>query len=398
MISFPSLDRVTKQDILTLIDSCVSEGASIEFKSDVPWTTQSERKNLVTHISAIANAGGGTIYFGIREVDGVAVEAVGMLSSNIDELKRGIDQAVRDGTDPPIVGLRYAVVDGFENGPVLVLRIPRTWATPHMVTVDKVQRFYIRDSGSRHVMSTHELRNAFTMSDFPDRQARRFREARLRLNHNGDGPMTMADGPKLVVHVLPLSAFDRPGVGNYVNRLREPGPASLLSRSPNRRYNVEGLLQWSMSDLRGCYECMQFFRWGPVEAVVADFEKTNPDQHWLSPSSIEEAAIEYCQFALDLFRCLDIGPPYAIMLSLLGSKGYGQPQQLRLSAGHSIDQDEVIMPDIVLNEGSDSSELDIALSGAFDVLWNAFGYPERMKALDFGRFAPWRGWRAALKP
>ena len=383
------LDSINAEDVKRLIDIGADENVHREFKSALPWSTKGERKSLVTHISAIANAGGGDIWFGIREEKGAAVEAVGVANGDLDELQRGIEQAVRDGTDPPITGLRFHPVKGFGKDPVLLLRVPRTWAEPHMVTIQDEDRFYVRDTGSRHRMSPRELRDAFNRADAPSVLARQFRTDRLEAIRNGNGAVPLGPQPKLVVHVFPLAAFYGADGRNLVANLQDPDVNDLLRRIGARgRYNVDGYLRWECGRGNENVLYMQYFRWGAIEIVSSYLFDDDSDRQRLYMDSVEQTTRSQAQYAIDLLSGLAFDPPFVIMPALLSVKGFEMPANPYFD-WTPIDKDDVIMPETVLNERKDVDDLNVALCDSFDVMWNAIGLPERMTGTGTA-YRPWR--------
>lgn len=392
------LDSITAEDVSRLVDIGAAETVSREFKSIVPWGTQGPRKDLVTHISAIANAGGGDILFGIEENNGVAVEAVGIDVPNLDELQRGIEQSVRDGTDPSLTGLRFRAIEGFEKGPVLILRVPRTWTGPHMLTLDKDSRFYIRDTGSKHIMNTHELRMAFNRADEPAALARRYREERLTAIRNNDGAAPLISGPKLVIHVFPLAAFDDSNRRNVIPGLPDPTVWNItVERGVAGQFNADGYIcKQSRGGNVNCFDYMQLFRWGPIEIVTGYFLRDD-GAPYLPYDYIERYLLTQSSSGLSLLGSLGFNPPFVIMPTLMGVKGFGFPNNAWIDR-EPIDRDDVVMPETVLYDYPESNALDRALCDSLDVMWNALGFSERMFSVQNGGLREWRSCHPENKP
>ena len=60
-----------------------------------------------------------------------------------------LESMIRDGIKPRIAGIHLRSVDGFADGPVLLVRIPKSYTAPHMVTFQDHSRFYSRNSGGK---------------------------------------------------------------------------------------------------------------------------------------------------------------------------------------------------------------------------------------------------------
>jgi hypothetical protein len=72
-----------------------------------------------------------------------------------------LENVLRDGLAPRVQGIRFWPVAGFERGPGLIVRIPRSWAAPHMVTFQQSGKFFKRHSGGKHQLDVFEVRDAF---------------------------------------------------------------------------------------------------------------------------------------------------------------------------------------------------------------------------------------------
>jgi predicted HTH transcriptional regulator len=171
MIEKP-IDEITKADIESLIADAVREGRAIDYKRDWPGDTPDDRKELLADFSSFANASGGELLFGVEEKDGIPIKAEG-LSGSIDEGILRIENIVRDGIQPRIPGIKIRPVEGFSKGPVLVVKIPKSWNSPHMVDFRNASRFFTRNSAGKYQMDVTEIRSAFLMSEeIPERMRR----------------------------------------------------------------------------------------------------------------------------------------------------------------------------------------------------------------------------------
>jgi predicted HTH transcriptional regulator len=66
MITKP-FDQINHADIIDLLSNLVQEGRTIEYKEDLNFQDNSEKKEFLADVSSFANAGGGDIVFGVRE-------------------------------------------------------------------------------------------------------------------------------------------------------------------------------------------------------------------------------------------------------------------------------------------------------------------------------------------
>src|SRR5207253_9516967 len=122
----------------------------------------------------------------------------GLPGINVDVEIRRLDSMIQAGIGPRIASVRIRHVDGFADGPVLLIRIPKSYAAPHMVTFQEHSRFYSRNNGGKYALDVGELRSAFALSESLPERIRRFRDERLVRIVAGETPLPLRDGPKVV--------------------------------------------------------------------------------------------------------------------------------------------------------------------------------------------------------
>lgn len=152
MLDERHIDSLTKADIDDMVANEVREGRSLDYKRDLPGRKEGEKKEFLQDIASFANAVGGYILYGMGErVDapGVPASPRGLAGINADEEIRRLDQLVLSGIDPRVPGVRMRAIDGFADGPVLAVHIPRSWAAPHMVALNRDSRFYSRTNAGK---------------------------------------------------------------------------------------------------------------------------------------------------------------------------------------------------------------------------------------------------------
>src|SRR5208337_4963770 len=80
----------------------------------------------------------------------------------------------------------FKLIEGLEEGPVILVRVPRSLNAPHMVIFNEFNRFYARHSGGRYAMNVREIRQAFLASELLPERIRSFRNERVTAIVNGD--------------------------------------------------------------------------------------------------------------------------------------------------------------------------------------------------------------------
>ena len=149
------LTDIDEDDIQALVNHKEQESAELEFKRDIESTDKGKKK-LAKHVSAMANANGGIIIFGIEEKESKADKLIG-----IDEMVG--DQPVGEFVNNVLISRvrpRLAVQPQavkLANGKVvLVLQVSRIPYRPHMVLAENV--YYVRHNCSVALADEHEVR------------------------------------------------------------------------------------------------------------------------------------------------------------------------------------------------------------------------------------------------
>lgn len=163
-----NLADTTPTHIQNLIDSEVAESLTLEYKQALPTQQSEDKREFLYDIAGMANSGGGDFIYGIedrrgedKKATGVAGSIVGMWLPNPQAEIDRLSNLIRDGIAPRLSGIVMQPVI-CSSGVVLVVRVPRSWNRPHMVTIDKANKFYGRVSTGKYLMSVDEVRRAFS--------------------------------------------------------------------------------------------------------------------------------------------------------------------------------------------------------------------------------------------
>jgi predicted HTH transcriptional regulator len=205
-----NLESLERADLELLISNGVSEGRMIEYKEALPGGSESERKEFLADVSSFANSAGGDIVYGIRErrddegrPTGIPEAIVGTAATNPDGEQLRLDNTLRDSIEPRIPGLRYRWIENLETGPVLIIRIPRSWSGPHMIKFQQLQRFYSRNASSKYQLDVYELRDAFLASTAIAERVRLRHRERLATILAGETPVQLEQSSPVIVHIIP---------------------------------------------------------------------------------------------------------------------------------------------------------------------------------------------------
>src|SRR5579871_5859355 len=156
MIEKP-FDEIHKADVDALVADKRAERRSLEYKSELPAGADDAKREFLGDISSFANSGGGDVLYGVTDErdgngqpTGVPLEARGISGINETAELLRLESFIRDGVAPRISGVQMKAIAGFTLGPVILVRVPRSWTAPHMVTFKNLSRFYARNSAGKY--------------------------------------------------------------------------------------------------------------------------------------------------------------------------------------------------------------------------------------------------------
>lgn len=163
-LSNKRIEDIEETDLQGLVSGGVPEGRLIEYKLVLPSGGDSDKKEFLADVSSFANASGGDIVYGMKEYQGAAAELVGIPARDWDAERLRLEEIIRNGIAPRIPGLTIKVVPLESSGAALVIRIPRSFAKPHMVVFKGSSRFFSRNTSGKYQLDVTELRAAFLIS------------------------------------------------------------------------------------------------------------------------------------------------------------------------------------------------------------------------------------------
>jgi hypothetical protein len=378
-LSSLNLDKITEAHLQGLVDDAVSEGRRIEFKTLV-GTDDDARKEFLADISSLANAAGSDLLVGVASENGIANELSGLAANQTDAEILRLDNLLRDGLDPRIPGVAiHPIPLGDGSRVALVIRVPRSWAGPHMVNFRGRTRFYSRNSAGKYPLDTAELRAAFAASESARTFVRSFRNERLGRLIADETPVPLLPNPKMVIHLIPLAASDATHPFDVAALGDDRYPDLEYFRPPyasgwSYRVNFDGALTYSPWQEGLARSYAQVFRNGAIEAVESTLLRTT-DRPRIASFSLEKALIDALAMYLRLLSALEASPPIALAVTLLGVRGLLMAlpsDRISISEEHPIDRDNLIIPETLIERFADeSSQL---LRPHINAIWNAVGW------------------------
>jgi len=285
-ISNKPLDTVTEEDLQSLIDDRELEIKTMEYKKNLPNLDIPVGKNeFLKDVTSFANASGGDLIYGIEEKSGIPIDPLRGLAipdAKIDGCKRKLEGIIRSRSniDPRITGVSIQPIKLKNNNFVIIIRIPKSWASPHMVTLElkNHERFISRNSAGKYALDVSELRTAFALSESVAERIRNFRMDRIGKILSEETPVRLNRNPKIVIHIIPITAFDPTRTLLDASILRENRVEfqQIIPGANGERANFDGYTTYdNLTGLCGSY--VQVFRNGIIESVDAKF--INPDKN-----------------------------------------------------------------------------------------------------------------------
>jgi hypothetical protein len=283
------------------------------------------------------------------------------------------------------------------EGPVLVVRIPQSFAAPHMISLYTKEHlrppFYKRHNGGNHPMDVGEIRAAFTLSETRIERLRRFRDERLSLikAQNPLVPLVSGEGAKYVLHILPIFAFEAvPDIDISTLEEREHDFVSGLScGSVHSHFNFDGFLlncntRYNSDSLKAY---VQVFRNGVIETGKALFNSS------YIGNDVEPSIIQRTKALLNIQRELGVVPTVFLMLSFLGVKGCPiilPPHAQSAGSSKKIDRDFLPLSECMIVDFE--IPVEKVLRPAFDTLYHSAGLP---RSLNYNSNGDWIGDKAS---
>jgi hypothetical protein len=383
------LDRITEADLQALIEAGVAEGRDIDFKSETWGHSNEEKKEFLKDISSFANTVGGHIVVGMREKSGIARELAG-IDIDPDKERLRLEQLARDGLQPRIMGLRIAALKLANGQHVLVIRIPRSWNPPHRVVAQGSNRFWARGGAGKYEPDVDQLRELFAVAPTLAERIRDFRLDRIAKIRAGDAPLREPASGVLALHIVPLDAFvtsRRLAIKQLYDNAGAFEPMRAEGRT--KRVNLEGLLVTYDAGENAWSTYVQIWRSGQVEAAHSDLVATLDGRKVVRITDVEKSIVGAVRSYAQGLRRLEIAPPYAIFLTLLGVRDaiYGWSEK-RGEHDKMFSRDIVPTTGVLLEEPPDDDDQAVAtlLRPAFDEIANAAG---RLASPGFDAAGQW---------
>ncbi len=370
-------DAITKDDILALVTNQTPESRILDYKQALPGRTDGDKKEFLADVSSFANSAGGWLVYGVEEkrennkATGLPETASGLDGANGEQERQRLESILQYGVEPRIAGVRIRSISGFPKGPAILLYVPKSWNSPHMVSFQESSKFWTRSDGRKRQLDLGEIRAAFALSETLPEKIRRFRDDRIAKILADETPIPLQGKHRVVLHLIPFSsmafsaAVDLELAAKNSSNLPPIGSTGYASC----RHNFDGLVAQDYEDY------LQLFRNGAIEAVNSSLLTV---QDIIPASAFESNVFGAVDRYLKLQHDLAVSPPIVLLLTLIGVNGYvTETQQGSMMRGlgtikGAIDRDILALPDMMIEDMARPA--DEILRPAFDIIWQACGF------------------------
>src|ERR1039458_4248780 len=269
-LAFKDIDEKALQ---ALVSGGVMETKALEFKEDLQVVTDGQKQEFMSDVTALANSDGGDSLIGLRAEKGVAKELLGLRNFVPDDRIGQLENLLRDFVQPRLMGLQVAAPKLDNGNHMLLIRIGRSFAAPHMVRHQGVTRFCGRNSNGKYDLDVQQVRSAFLGSEGMSDKLRNFRLDRINKLISGGAPVKLTSPHLMVLHLFPVVSARpdlRLGTMDLQKLLEKHLVWPMNSRGYGPSFNMDGLIAVSNAGADGCNSFVQVFRNGFLEAVESE--------------------------------------------------------------------------------------------------------------------------------
>jgi hypothetical protein len=372
--------------IATIINAQATEGQTLEFKSELPDRSDRGRAEFLKDVSALANASGGAILFGVVEEKGAAESLAGLRLDDPDAEVRRLSQILESGIEPRIAGIKLAPIS-LGDSDVLVVDVPESLDAPHRYIFNNHSKFVQRMGTHTSELSYDQLRAAFTRTSARIEKLRSQWEEQLGLRKLW---RPMISGPVCVVRLASLMSADERQVIDpkvaYDNWSKLIFP-SWGGGSP--AFNYEGMVAYPSRSDEAQTGLVQVNRHGSISAYRT--ARVLIDDRPLIPSIVVgEFIVEAAKKLIDFSLVAGMRGSAVLNVGLINLAGFEFATRGRYGLEASIrsTQSEISMPELWIDDLENPGVIDHLLRPGFDLLWQSFGLAECPEFNEEGLWSP----------
>ncbi|MCR4681088.1 MAG: ATP-binding protein [Bacteroidales bacterium] len=157
----------TIEDLQSLIDNEIEESTELEYKSSFATENQKWKNELAKDVSAMANANGGTIVYGIREKEGNNGHAIPneLLPIQYDIMSKDrLSLLLSSSIQPKIENIKINTISFDDRSGFFVIEIPQS-DTAHQNKLTHL--YYKRSNATVLEMEDYEIRDVMNRTKHP---------------------------------------------------------------------------------------------------------------------------------------------------------------------------------------------------------------------------------------
>lgn len=364
---------LTEQHVRTLLDANAPETQTLEFKAQIPGRSDRDKAEFLKDVSAMANASGGTILYGISEIAGAANGISGETIDDPDAEKRRLAQILESGIEPRLSGISLEVLK-LAEGDLLALNIPESFDGPHRFTANEKSKFVMRSGTHTSELNFEQLRSAFSRSSKRLEQIRGQWHRDLSLK---SGWKPLISGPVCIVRLSPVISAD----GRQVIDPKTASEhwASLIFENwwgGSHAFNYHGLVVYpeGAEPLKGY---AQVYRAGAITIYLTAGTNFN-GQNIIVSKVIGNFILEAIQKSLAFLTKQGVRGGAILNVGLTELTGFS----LAMSSGRYDNefipsaQNVIELPEVWIEDIDAVEVIDPLLRPGFDLIWQSYGRRE----------------------
>ncbi|MBS0289755.1 MAG: ATP-binding protein [Proteobacteria bacterium] len=367
------LKNVDLHDIEALIETKIEENLWLDYKRVLNLKDESSKNDLINDVAAFSNTDGGFLIYGIEEQGACPTVINGIEINNFDQLKRQLQSLLVSRVEPSITNCDFKQILVKDNYFILIIRIPKSWNSPHRVTY-RDSDFYFRQSGKNALMDVYQIKNSFLSNAYLHEKIKVFIDDRIQSISQGNDPVNISKGPKIVLHIIPTNPFGRDekiDILRFYNNHQYVPPLS-HGGTFNNFINLDGLVT---TNIKTIYSYMQFFRNGAIEACDLINNSSNK-----IPLKIGENIRIAVECYLKAYELLNITPPLYISIAMLDAKDYqlGLPDDAYEDEKREIKRNHIFFSILHENGIPETQKAPKILRPLFELFFNLFGIKDNL--------------------
>jgi hypothetical protein len=375
-----------------VIDAALPEDQELEYKRELPKkitdpTRAAQSKadpfeEFAKDVSAMANASGGVLLYGVAEDDKTKRPATYPITDEPFDQAQVRLHSILDGLiEPRLMGVTFDEIR-IHGGYVLGIRVPGSLAGPHWHGKPERRRFSVRRGGRVSEYTYQELRAAFDRNASAAALARQWIEKRVAAIKAGQTWRSLLPGPMTVVHIVPMLSYyqETPPIEiRQASELAIKFPRPWMQGGYSDSINFDGYMiyQSGGEEDTELFGYTQMFRNGTMEVVrsAGSVWSTDTSEDLVGAGPIAWTVHDAVTLGPSVIRAIGRDGPLLIGISVIGTLGYalpayGRPDHRR----HVSDRDALVVPAVYIEQTDSDVELNRVAKTALDMIWQGFGY------------------------